>query len=207
MQDSHAGKFTDAQLGVLADRNGRATGTLFQTCPLCGTDEVSSMEDHVIGHMRALALKSLPSYEEDDEARYDSESQQSSGSSAKAPSRSTLKNDGWDVWSSTDDTTTPNGEQPDTFASTTQGRTSLASSDPELPALFHQDEARGVLPLADYLRFMDLEYGVPGTSGTRISKRGRHLRSGFEVVIFRVELRAHCARRRIAEYRWGPAGL
>ncbi|KAK6222240.1 serine/threonine protein phosphatase [Colletotrichum tabaci] len=154
MQESHAGKFTDAQLGVLADRNGRATGTLFQTCPLCGMDEVSSMEDHIIGHMRALALKSLPSYEEADEARYDSESQQSSGSSAKAPSRSTLKNDGWDVCSSTDDTTTTNSEQPDTFASTTKGRISPASQDPELPPLSLQDE----VPTADYLRVFS---GIP----------------------------------------------
>ncbi|CCF42269.1 serine/threonine protein phosphatase [Colletotrichum higginsianum] len=158
MQESHAGKFTEAQLGVLADRNGRATGTLFQTCPLCGTDEVGNLDDHIIGHMRALALKSLPSYEEDDEAHYHSESQQSSGSSAKAPSRSTLKNDGWDVWSSTDDTTTPNGEQPDTFASTTQDQVSPDSPDPELPTLFHQDEARGVLPMADYSRIFS---GIP----------------------------------------------
>ncbi|KAK1975650.1 hypothetical protein LZ30DRAFT_764133 [Colletotrichum cereale] len=84
-------KSSEAQLGVLADRNARAAGTLFQTCPLCGIEEVSNMEDHIVGHMRNLAIKSLPSYEEDYGAPDDSESQQNSDPSATASSRSTLR--------------------------------------------------------------------------------------------------------------------
>ncbi|KAK5992076.1 hypothetical protein PT974_05473 [Cladobotryum mycophilum] len=55
------GKFTDAQLGALADKNARAMSPMFQSCPLCGAYEVDGgMEIHVVGHLRLLALKSLP---------------------------------------------------------------------------------------------------------------------------------------------------
>lgn len=65
MRIAHAAKFTDPQLRVLADKNSRVSGPLFRSCPLCGADEATgSMEDHVVGHMRLLALKSLPSFED-----------------------------------------------------------------------------------------------------------------------------------------------
>ncbi|KAM6534561.1 hypothetical protein FALCPG4_004191 [Fusarium falciforme] len=91
LKTRHGDKFNDAQLGVLADRNGRATGPLFTSCPLCGVEEVKgSMEEHVIGHMRFLALKSLPATQEelDDESGSDD-----SAAASKPDSRSTIDND------------------------------------------------------------------------------------------------------------------
>ncbi|EKJ75876.1 hypothetical protein FPSE_04056 [Fusarium pseudograminearum CS3096] len=66
MKTSHPQKFTDAQLDVLADRNAHTIGPLFIACPLCGLDTTDMpMENHVVGHMRFLALKSLPPFYED----------------------------------------------------------------------------------------------------------------------------------------------
>ncbi|KAF5009899.1 hypothetical protein FDECE_3884, partial [Fusarium decemcellulare] len=96
MKTSHPGKFTDTQLGVLADRNARLPGPLFKSCPLCGVEEVdSSMEDHVVGHMRFLALKSLPAYQEDTDGleEDESENEQDSLATSRPRSRSTIRND------------------------------------------------------------------------------------------------------------------
>ncbi|QPC78185.1 hypothetical protein HYE68_008937 [Fusarium pseudograminearum] len=66
MKTSHPRKFTDAQLGVLADRNAHTIGPLFIACPLCGLEKTDMpMENHVVGHMRLLALKSLPPFYEE----------------------------------------------------------------------------------------------------------------------------------------------
>ncbi|RSL68855.1 hypothetical protein CEP53_002420 [Fusarium sp. AF-6] len=90
MKTSHGGKFNDAQLNVLADRSGRATGPLFTSCPLCGVEEVKGgMEEHIVGHMRFLALKSLPATKEEE---LDDDSG-SDDSAAKPHSRSTIDND------------------------------------------------------------------------------------------------------------------
>ncbi|KAJ4316001.1 hypothetical protein N0V84_008065 [Fusarium piperis] len=92
MKTSHGDKFNDAQLGVLGDRNGRATGPLFTSCPLCGVEEAKgSMEDHVVGHMRFLALKSLPATQEELNDESDSDD---SAAASKPNSRSTIDNDG-----------------------------------------------------------------------------------------------------------------
>ncbi|UPK97020.1 hypothetical protein LCI18_007955 [Fusarium solani-melongenae] len=92
MKTSHGGKFNDAQLGVLADRSGRAVGPLFTSCPLCGVEDVKGgMEEHVVGHMRFLALKSLPATKED---QLDDESGTDDSAAASKPhSRSTIDND------------------------------------------------------------------------------------------------------------------
>ncbi|RSL82310.1 hypothetical protein CEP51_005232 [Fusarium floridanum] len=90
MKTSHGDKFNDAQLSVLADRSGRATGPLFTSCPLCGVNEVNGgMEEHIVGHMRFLALKSLPATKEEE---LDDDSG-SDDSAAKPHSRSTIDND------------------------------------------------------------------------------------------------------------------
>ncbi|EEU47141.1 uncharacterized protein NECHADRAFT_35737, partial [Fusarium vanettenii 77-13-4] len=91
MKTSHGGKFNEAQLGVLADRSGRVTGPLFTSCPLCGVEDVKgSMEEHVVGHMRLLALKSLPAAQEEQ----DDESGSDDSAAASNPhTRSTIDND------------------------------------------------------------------------------------------------------------------
>jgi hypothetical protein len=64
MKNIHSGALTDAQLGVLADQNGCTTGPLFEACPLCGEDTPSaSLTEHLVGHMRSLARKLLPSHQ------------------------------------------------------------------------------------------------------------------------------------------------
>ncbi|KAH9228669.1 hypothetical protein K456DRAFT_1846233, partial [Colletotrichum gloeosporioides 23] len=60
----HPGKLTDAQIGVLADRNVKNLSPMFSSCPLCGVAEEENMEDHITSHMRLIALRSLPPYQE-----------------------------------------------------------------------------------------------------------------------------------------------
>ncbi|KAI1636334.1 hypothetical protein F4809DRAFT_650603 [Biscogniauxia mediterranea] len=94
MKAAHPGKLTDAQLGVMADRNARVAGPLFKSCPLCGVENFDdNMEDHIVGHMRFLALKSLPSYEEGTEGLDESDSQDDSLATSRPQSRSTVKNE------------------------------------------------------------------------------------------------------------------
>ncbi|KID95966.1 hypothetical protein MAJ_08107, partial [Metarhizium majus ARSEF 297] len=96
MREAHQGAFSEPELLALADRNARMMGPLFPSCPLCGATEndekvkvAGRLEDHVVGHLRYLALKSLPRVEEE----HDGKSSQSAGSddSAKPVDRSTLK--------------------------------------------------------------------------------------------------------------------
>ncbi|ETS87206.1 hypothetical protein PFICI_01034 [Pestalotiopsis fici W106-1] len=61
MREFHPGSFTEPQLRALADANARSIGPMFQACPMCGTEaEGNSLEDHIVGHLRLLALRSLP---------------------------------------------------------------------------------------------------------------------------------------------------
>lgn len=96
MKAEHLGKFTDPQLEMLAETNGRSSGRLFDTCPLCGEGSVEGkMEDHVIGHLRLLGLKALPTYQDDgpDDA---SSSDGASQNRSNSRTRSTLL-DAWET--------------------------------------------------------------------------------------------------------------
>ncbi|KAM0350465.1 hypothetical protein ACHAP4_010032 [Fusarium culmorum] len=108
MKTSHPRKFTDAQLGVLADRNAHTIGPLFVACPLCGLQKTDiPMENHVVGHMRLLALKSLPpSYEENDELDgFGSENDylSDSGPGKRSTIQSAFGVDAYEDWDSDDD--------------------------------------------------------------------------------------------------------
>lgn len=92
MRHEHSASFTEPQLRVLAERNGRPIGPMFDFCPICGTDEViTSLEEHIIGHLRLLALRSLPAYE--DEGSDLSEDDRISAGASKPASRTTIKDD------------------------------------------------------------------------------------------------------------------
>ncbi|KFY45073.1 hypothetical protein V494_01165 [Pseudogymnoascus sp. VKM F-4513 (FW-928)] len=88
LREKHKSTYTAAQLRLLADRNARPLEELFESCPLCGDQpEGGRMEDHIAGHLRFLALKSLPRVEDD-------VSDTSRGSkSGGGTSRSTVKED------------------------------------------------------------------------------------------------------------------
>ncbi|OXV10920.1 hypothetical protein Egran_01317 [Elaphomyces granulatus] len=59
MSTKHKG--TKSQVALLAERSSRSSGPIFESCPLCGeSDSNRRLEDHVAGHLRYLALKSLP---------------------------------------------------------------------------------------------------------------------------------------------------
>jgi len=61
--EGHKKAYSDAELAMLISRSRKATGPLFTSCPLCGdtTEEVNGkLEQHIAGHLRSLALKSLP---------------------------------------------------------------------------------------------------------------------------------------------------
>uniref|UniRef100_A0A093VD80 Serine/threonine-protein phosphatase n=2 Tax=Talaromyces marneffei PM1 TaxID=1077442 RepID=A0A093VD80_TALMA len=94
LKEDHKNTFSDAQLRILADRNGRTIGPLFKSCPFCGFDDTSSstkIEEHIVGHLRFLALKSLPPYE--DECSESSDAESTSSRISKAHKRSTIEND------------------------------------------------------------------------------------------------------------------
>lgn len=66
MREVHATKLSDTKLRMLASRTSRNT-KLFPMCPLCGNRDFDSdehAENHVAGHLRLLAMESLPTYHE-----------------------------------------------------------------------------------------------------------------------------------------------
>ncbi|KAL5088982.1 hypothetical protein Trisim1_012462 [Trichoderma cf. simile WF8] len=68
IRDIHDPELSDSKLRALAKRNARGMPKLFTSCPLCGKDQSvtgSRLMDHIAGHLRSLALKSLPDYKED----------------------------------------------------------------------------------------------------------------------------------------------
>ncbi|EHK50331.1 hypothetical protein TRIATDRAFT_289101 [Trichoderma atroviride IMI 206040] len=88
----HPDKFTDEQLDILAIKNARTASPMFKSCPLCNSEDVTGkMEDHIVGHLLLLALKSLPSYEEPTEEQTWSEGEQCELSSSSARTRSTIE--------------------------------------------------------------------------------------------------------------------
>ncbi|EAQ87534.1 hypothetical protein CHGG_04153 [Chaetomium globosum CBS 148.51] len=85
-------KHSDAQLRALVNRSIQKTAKLFPSCSLCGKHEAKTdnrLEDHIAGHLRSLALKSLPSYQED--IPHDAGSGRSSVDTSPPRSRSTVK--------------------------------------------------------------------------------------------------------------------
>jgi len=92
LEKVHNPAFTDMQLDSLSERNVGVIGPMFELCPLCGFEETQGgLEDHIVDHLRFLALKSLPPYYgEDGEG---SGSERGSLSTSKPPSRSTIKGD------------------------------------------------------------------------------------------------------------------
>ncbi|KAJ4248535.1 hypothetical protein NW757_008183 [Fusarium falciforme] len=92
MREVHDTKLSDRQLRVVANRNSRKTTKLFPSCPLCGIEESEvdgRLEDHLAGHLRSLALKSLPSYQ--DEIPDDAGDENNSIDGSQPRSRSTLR--------------------------------------------------------------------------------------------------------------------
>ncbi|KAF4338103.1 serine threonine phosphatase [Fusarium beomiforme] len=92
MREVHDSKLNDNQLRVMANRNSRKMPKLFPSCPLCGKgeDEINGrLEDHLTGHLRSLALKSLPSYE--DEMSDEDKNENDSIDISRPQSRSTVR--------------------------------------------------------------------------------------------------------------------
>ena len=94
MREKHRTTFTDEQLLAVSARNGKSRGPLFASCPLCAKTEenlstTESLLEHIVTHLRFLALKSLPFVVE---VEYNSNSSQSvcSDDGCKPADRSTL---------------------------------------------------------------------------------------------------------------------
>lgn len=69
MRDVHDTKLNDSKLRALANRNARSLPKLFVSCPLCGKDESeidTRLTDHITGHLRSLAIMSLPIHYDED---------------------------------------------------------------------------------------------------------------------------------------------
>lgn len=92
MRQVHPDSFTEQQLLVLGGRNARPIGPIFENCPICGTNDAgASLEDHIVGHLRSLALRSLPAYE--DEASESSYDNAGSSTASRPVSRATIQED------------------------------------------------------------------------------------------------------------------
>lgn len=90
IRQTHETSLSDIQVRALANTNSRATAKLFRICPLCEEGETHGpMENHVTGHLRSLALKSLPSYQ--DATSEDVVSNNDSVGGSRPQSRSTIK--------------------------------------------------------------------------------------------------------------------
>lgn len=94
LRETHEGVFSESQICAMTERNARMMGPLFQSCPLCGVTKehptvTGRMEDHVVGHLRYLALSSLP-YIEEEEQKTNSTRSLRSDDSAKPADRSTV---------------------------------------------------------------------------------------------------------------------
>ncbi|CAH0003257.1 unnamed protein product [Clonostachys byssicola] len=92
VRQDHPRSLTEPQLRALSQRNARPIVPMFDLCPICGTDEVTeNLEDHIVGHLRSLALRSLPPHEEDGSGSSGGES--GSASTSAPASRSTIRKD------------------------------------------------------------------------------------------------------------------
>lgn len=94
LREVHKGAFSDSQISAMAERNARMMGPLFQSCPLCGVTKdhptvTGRIEEHVVGHLRYLALSSLP-YIEEEEQKTNSTNSLRSDESAWPADRSTV---------------------------------------------------------------------------------------------------------------------
>lgn len=100
---------SNSQLRILANKNCRNAKKLFHSCPLCGADATDIdglLEDHITGHLRSLALKSLPAYEE--EIPDDFDSAEESIPTSQPQSRSTINmSDGESLWPNEDPSQVP----------------------------------------------------------------------------------------------------
>lgn len=90
MKAVHRSRLTDTQLRLLADKSSRSGGQIFESCPLCGIEEPRfGMHEHVIGHLRLLAIKSLPAHDVEDSELEDPDNASAAESTTR--SRSTLR--------------------------------------------------------------------------------------------------------------------
>ena len=83
-REAHGNTLTPVQLSLLAERSTRLAQPIFTCCPLCGEAESGiqgKMADHIVGHLRFLALKSLPPIDDEDE---DSDTSGTSGTRSTA---------------------------------------------------------------------------------------------------------------------------
>ncbi|KAJ6443904.1 protein phosphatase-1 [Purpureocillium lavendulum] len=87
--EDHKKIYTDAELAMLINRSRKASEPLFSSYPLCGETAEQApgkLEQHITGHLRSLALKSLPPVYDEEEENEISE-QRSAGA---ASNRSTI---------------------------------------------------------------------------------------------------------------------
>lgn len=92
MRDVHDSKLNDSKLRSLANRNARSLTKLFMSCPLCGKDESeidTRLTDHITGHLRSLAIISLPIHYDED-ILGDVGSDKNGSNSSQPRSRSTI---------------------------------------------------------------------------------------------------------------------
>ncbi|KAM0317312.1 hypothetical protein ACHAPQ_011049, partial [Fusarium lateritium] len=97
LEKDHSKKYSEAELSLVVTRSRRSAGPLFTSCPLCGQEAkefTENIEKHIAGHLRSLALKSLPpSYDEKDDEDNESSDKTSDGAVSNRSTVSDLIND------------------------------------------------------------------------------------------------------------------
>lgn len=164
-EQDHNKRYGVSELNLLAQSASQSHGTLFEVCPLCGgTDEpdvLGSLTDHIIGHLRSLALKSLPPhYEDGDDASSNSDADRANGS------RSTLRA----LLSSQEDAIT---------VSTTADRKTRHTNDAELPR-----ETQGSLMGISRAIALQASHDMWSEEDEEENSQARSCKSGFAIPLY-----------------------
>ncbi|UKZ74546.1 hypothetical protein TrVFT333_002216 [Trichoderma virens FT-333] len=159
MRKVHETKLSDAKLRVLANRNARSLPQLFASCPLCGNDESEiggRLTDHITGHLRSLAIRSLPCCYDD--MPDDVENEDDSSNNSQARGRSTvdlLDDEGITEFLSTGDEDMDDlGPDPSQHTTTASERIPSAARPPDSPILIEstKQQAEEVLRVSQAMQ-------------------------------------------------------
>ncbi|KAH7025647.1 uncharacterized protein B0I36DRAFT_386073 [Microdochium trichocladiopsis] len=96
LRSAHKSRLSDNQLRIMADRSASTLGPLFPACPLCGatpgqTGVSGNIEEHIVGHLRDIAIKSLPIHY--DEFTENGEGEQGSSAPSGHDTRTTIQDE------------------------------------------------------------------------------------------------------------------
>ncbi|KAL6796176.1 hypothetical protein GGI42DRAFT_331043 [Trichoderma sp. SZMC 28013] len=177
VRDVHDTKINDNKLRALANRNARSLPKLFLSCPLCGKDESeinTPLADHITGHLRSLAIMSLPIHY-DDNLTGDVGSEKNGSSNSQPQSRSTINllddEDILAIRSAID------GNLDDMAEPSTAVDTTINNEEDPVDMLFQRDNTQSdLIPHSEHVRVNEAEVVSP-----ELSDEQKNLQSNFQL--------------------------